>query len=272
MGAPDPATRRQRLPGGQVTREGMVSPPIGMMESRFHDDKERTRMQFRRKKTFIEKGMEYAEQALAATESAIADAREKSGPALSDARDTAVERAHEAREKAGPLLADAKSRAVEAREKAGPLLVEARERAGEQAVVGREVAAAKVAKLKGEEPEPKGGGWFKKLLLVGGLAALGAVVASKLRGQQESNWQSSYVPTPPAEPTGAPVTPAAPASGAGDSGASDDQGGADPAESLSDTVDEPHRVTDPDHPVESVDVKPKTGDPLTDPLPPEQRP
>lgn len=228
-------------------------------------------MQFRRKKTFIEKGMEYAEQALAATEAAIADAREKAGPVLSEARDTAIERAAEAREKAGPVVQDARDRAVlhahDAREKAVPLMAEAKARAAEQASAGRDLAAAKVAQVKGEEPEPKGG-FFKKLLILGGFAALGAVVFKKLQGSQESNWQSSYVPTPPAEPAGgpAPVTPAAPAAGA----TTDDVGGADPAESLSDTAEAPHDVTTPDNPVETVEVE-STGDPLTDPLPPEER-
>lgn len=216
-------------------------------------------MHFRRKKTFMEKGLEYAEQALATTESAIADVREKAGPRLSEARDTAAEKASEARVKAAPVVADARGRAAQVRGKAGPLLAEARERAAEQAGAGRELAAAKVAELKGEEPEPKGG-FFKKLFVLAGLAALGGVVYSKLKGRQDSQWQSSYVPTPPAEPAGGP----APAAAAG----TDDEGGADPAESLSDTAETPHAVTTPDEPVESVEV---SGDPLTDPLPEDPR-
>ena len=166
----------------------------------------------------------------------------------------------------------AAERAVEAREKAAPLLAEARVRAAEQASASRDLASAKVAQLKGEDPEPEKVGFFKKLLVLGGFAAIGAVVFKKLQGSQESNWQSSYVPTPPAEPTGGPtpVTPAAPAAGATDAGSTDDPGGADPAESLSDTADAPHDVTTPDEPVETVEVEP-SGDPLTDPLPPEER-
>lgn len=215
-------------------------------------------MRFGRKKTFIEKGMEYAEQALAATESAIADAREKAGPVLSDARDNAVDKAAGARDKAAPLMASAAVAASNARDNAGPMLADARERAAERASSGRDLASAKIARLKGE-PEPKKTGFLTKLLVIGGLGALGAFVAKKLQSQQESNWQSSYVPTPPAEPAGGPKVAAVPA---------DDTAGSDPAESLSDVTDTPHAATTPDNPVETVEVK---GDPLSDPLPDDRR-
>ena len=120
-------------------------------------------------------------------------------------------------------------------------------------------ASVKVAELKGEEPKKKGSK-LKKLVLVGGLAAVVGVVAKKLQGGSESqNWQSSYVPSPPASGAGAATTStgagAAPTPAAPMAGASDDTGGSSPDEALADETETVHPVTTPDEPAEVVDIE-----------------
>ena len=61
----------------------------------------------------------------------------------------------------------------------------------------RDLAVAKVAELKGEPEPTKGKGRLKKALLVGGLVAIGVVVFKKVTANDDANWQSAYVPTPP---------------------------------------------------------------------------
>lgn len=207
-------------------------------------------MAFGRKKTFTEKAAEVAESTL---------------ESLADSISTTL--AH-AKESAGPALAEAKVRAGEAAEKAAEI---AREKAAEgaayaaeHAAEGKEAAVAKVAEIRGEDPAPKKSKW-KKVLLVGGLAALAGVVAKMLSGRKESdNWQSAYVPAKPASPTPAAKPAAAkPAAPAGDpltdplpgaSETSDDRAGAGPDEALSDATDTPHAATTPDAPAAVVDV------------------
>ena len=181
-------------------------------------------MQFGRKKSLIDRAQDYVEQVsetvLPQLEAALEQAVDKAGPALADARD-----------RAKPLLADGKALAAEKAATGAAL-------AAEKAAAGRELAATKVAEIKGE-PEPQGGK-LKKLLLLGGLAAIGAVVFGKLKSRNEdANWQSSYVPTPPApKPTTTP----------------DDTAGAAPGEAISDAVEEPHAATTPDEPADVIDV------------------
>ena len=64
----------------------------------------------------------------------------------------------------------------------------------------RDLAVAKVAELKGEPEPTKGKGRLKKALLVGGLVAIGVVVFKKVTANDDANWQSAYVPTPPPAP------------------------------------------------------------------------
>ncbi|MCD6639181.1 MAG: hypothetical protein LT071_04625, partial [Nocardioides sp.] len=152
-------------------------------------------MPFRRKKTLLDKAQDVVEQVSDAVkpqlENALEQTKAKAGPALADARERAV-----------PLIAEGKSRTAE---KAAV----ARDIAAAKAAVGRDIAAAKVAEIKGTEPEPQHkGGKLKKLLLLGGLAAIAGVLFKKLSGNKDSgNWQSSYVPTPPPSPR-PPETPA----------------------------------------------------------------
>lgn len=214
-------------------------------------------MPFRRKKTLLDKAQDVVEQVsdavLPQLENALEQTKAKAGPALADARERAV-----------PLIAEGKAVAAE---KAAI----GRDIAAAKAASGRDLAAAKVAEIKGTEPEPKGGK-LKKLLLLGGLAAIAAVVFKKLSGNKDSgNWQSSYVPTPPPSPrppeTPAYTSPAATSAGAtgaaattGDPltdplpGSTDDTGGGEPGEALSDSVEEPHASTTPDAPAEVIDV------------------
>lgn len=213
-------------------------------------------MHFGRRKTLMDRAHDYVDQVsdtvIPQLEAALVQAREKAGPALHDARDRAL-----------PLIAEGKALATEkatigaalAAEKAhtGALI------AAERAAMGRDLAAAKAAELTGR-PEPKGSK-LKKLLLIGGLAALGGFVFTKLKGKQSdsSNWQSSYQPSPPA-PARTPASGAGSTSPMGASGdplaprTSDDVGGGEPGEAISDSVEEPHGATTPDRPAEVIDV------------------
>ena len=263
-------------------------------------------MPFGRKKSLMDRAHDYVEQlsetVLPQLEAAWEQTVDKAGPALADARDKATPLIAEARataaEKASVGAALAAEKASEARDKAAPLIAEARATAAEKASVGaalaaekassgRDLATAKVNELRGVEPETKGGK-LKKVLLLGGLLAIGGVVFSKLRAKKDSsaNWQSSYVPPAPPKPASpaAPATPGTPASPAApatagvpitgdpltdplpdeevtaddvvtvDPPAADDIGGGAPGEAISDSVEEAHEATTPDEPAEIVDI------------------
>lgn len=255
-------------------------------------------MPFGRKKSLMDRAHDYVEQlsetVLPQLESAWEQTVDKAGPALADARDKATPLIAEGRalaaEKASVGAALAAEKAAQAHEKAGPLLAEVRATAADRASVGaalaaekasasRDLAAAKVAELRGVDPEPEGGK-LKKVLLLGGLLAIGAVIFSKLRAKQDdsAHWQSSYVPpAPPKPPTpAAPVTPATtsavPVTGdpltdplpdeeisaddvvTFDPPATDDIGGGAPGEAISDSVEEAHEATTPDEPAEIIDI------------------
>ncbi|MEI2715327.1 MAG: hypothetical protein V9G04_19060 [Nocardioides sp.] len=230
-------------------------------------------MGFRRKKTFLEQASDFAGSALESIEEALSTAKEQAAPALVDlkekarttATDTVAPAAAEAKDRAKESLAPLLAAAAEtAREKAK----EGATLAADQAAAGRDLAAAKLAEVKGE-PEPKGGR-VKKFLLLTGLVALGGVIFKTLRNQKSAdNWQSSYVPPAP-PPAPAAATAAAgttstaaqsPTDGLADPlndplpGASDDPGGAGVDEALSDAAEAPHDVTTPDDPAEEVDVR-----------------
>jgi hypothetical protein len=261
-------------------------------------------MPFGRKKSLMDRAHDYVEQiseqisetVLPQLESAWEQTVDKAGPALADARDKATPLIAEGRalaaEKASVGAALAAEKAGEARDKAAPLIAEARATAADKASVGaalaaekasasRDLAAAKVAELRGVEPEPRGGK-LKKVLLLGGLLAIGGVIFAKLRSKQDesANWQSSYVPppapkpsTPTPTPPAAPVTPATTAITGDpltdplpddavtaddvvtvDPPASDDIGGGAPGEAISDSVEEAHEATTPDEPAEIIDI------------------
>lgn len=241
----------------------------------------------------------------------IDDAKDKAAPVVSDARDKAAAAVHDARERAAAAAEDARKSAAEAaedargragvaataaahgaRERATEAADEARSRFKKEVVPAVSAAAATAAAksepiraeakrrglatsaaLKGELDPPKKGGKLKKLLLVGGVVGLGALVLKKLTEDKSGGWQESYTPAPP------PPAPApAPAKVAGDplsdasfgdkaAGANkppapgaDDASGSSPDEAAADAVDAPHEVTTPDAPAEKVEV-----DPVDDP-------
>ncbi len=180
----------------------------------------------------------------------LAEAKDTIAPRIADARDVVAPYVEEARDKiVNDVVPAVKQAASDARDQAAPLAEEAKRR-------GDLAAAA----LKGEDVKRKSG--KKKWFLFAALAGAAAFAYKKLTGGNEStNWQSTYTPTPaPAAPP-APPSPSAPMAGShvadgpvdGATG-SDDATGATPGEALSDAVEEPHAVTTPDAPAEDVDV------------------
>jgi hypothetical protein len=173
---------------------------------------------------------EYVDQVKPQLETALTSAKEKAGPALADAK-----------AKAGPALADAKA-------KASPMIATGVALAAQKAALAAE-KAAEVADATATKAEaaaaPKKKHRLRKLVLITGIAAGAAFVASKLRGGSESqNWQSSYTPTPAPPAPRRPVTP-------------HDEGGATPAEAIADQAESAHPVTTPDDPADVVDIDKK---------------
>ena len=187
----------------------------------------------RSKKSLIDQAGDYVEQVKPHAEAAYESARDF-------VQDTVVPALADAREKAGPAIADA-------REKAAPVIAAGAAKAAERATAARDLADAKVAELKAEEPKKKGK--LKRFVLFAGIAGGVAFVAKKLQGGgQSANWQSSYTPSPaPTPPT--PPTPSAPQAGV------DDAGGASPDEALSDSTETPHPVSTPEDPADVVDLE-----------------
>ncbi len=192
-------------------------------------------MGLRSKKSLIDQAGDYVDQVRPHAEAALGSARDF-------VQDTVVPAWTDARDKAGPAMADA-------REKAAPVIAAGAAKAAERATAARDLADAKVAELKGEEPQKKSK--VKRFVLFAGIAGGVAFVAKKLQsGGQSDNWQSSYNPAP--APTSAPTpppTPSAPQSGL------EDTGGASPDEALSDAAEEAHPVSTPDDPAEVVDLE-----------------
>jgi vacuolar-type H+-ATPase subunit H len=209
-------------------------------------------MGIRKKKTFIEQATDYVDQVRPHVEQALETAKEQAKPLLEDARDKAVPLLHDARDRAVPKIQDARDRARPVIADSAALAAEkaahVAEVAAQKAAESRDLAAAKVSELKGEPPKKRGR--FKKVMLLGVLAAAAAFVANKLKGRQESqSWQSTYQPSPPPTPA-TPPTPAAP--GAGADAETDDPAGSSPDEALSDAVESPHPATTPDNPADEV--------------------
>lgn len=197
---------------------------------------------------------------------ALQDAGEKVGPALVDAKDKAVPVLVDAKDKAVPVLADARDKATpvlaDARAKAAPVIATGAAIAGERASAARELAEAKVAELRGEQPKKTHR--IRNLLVLGAVAGGVVVVARKLQGGgKNDNWQSSYTPKPapassgsgtggaPGTPASTPAAPVTPATTS-----IEDPGGAAPGEAIADATEAPHPVSTPDEPAEVVDVDP----------------
>lgn len=175
------------------------------------------------------------------------DLSEKIAPAVEKAREEVAPRVAEARDQLAPKVAGLRDQ-VDA--KVTPTLEQARDRvqgnvhhyvadARQQAQTLRDEAERRgtlaAAALKGEDvKKPAGKG--KKLLVLAALVAAGVVVARQLAGGQQDNWQSSYTPSPAPTPRPAPT-------------------GSTPGESIADSAEQPHPVTTPDDPAETVEVK-----------------
>ena len=236
----------------------------------------------RKKKSLIDRAVDSASDAVDAArpviESAVTQVREQVRDLSKDAAD-----------KAAPFIADTKVLASEIAEatrevaipKAKTAAAAGAASAAGLAASGKELAAAKVAEVKGEPQKPKRGK-LRKLLLFGSLAAAAGFVYNKMRGStQADNWQSSY--TPPASAGTSSSTSATTSAAAGGAhlapgvgpdepiatddpmarlaaeqgAAGDDPGGASPDEAIADAVEEPHDVTTPDDPADVVEVEEK---------------
>ena len=183
-------------------------------------------MALRKKKTLLDQAHDYVDAVRPHVESAVVTTKEAvegfvettALPAWEDAKEKAGPAVKDARAKAAPLVADARA-------KAAPVVADVAARAQEAAAQAKEAADARVATLRGEEPEKKGGK-LKKFSLFAAVAGAVGFVAKKLQGgQQTDNWQSSYVPKPaPASPAPAPWTTRAAAA---------------PDEAIADAADEP---------------------------------
>jgi hypothetical protein len=249
-------------------------------------------MPFRKKKSLVGQALDQAsdvvDAARPAIESALTTAREQVRELSKDAAEGARELAKDTRVKAAPLMAEGRSLASDLADatrdvaipKAKASALAGADKALELASTGRDLAAAKVAEVKGEPPKKKGGK-LRKVLIFGSLAAVAGFVVSKLRGnQQADNWQSSYTPPTSTTPSSTTSSTTGSTSGVPTTGgthlapgvgpdeplgvddpmttrtdeAADDIAGASPDEALADAVEEPHEVTTPDDPAEVVDV------------------
>jgi len=186
-------------------------------------------------------------------ESAVGAAREKAGPVLVEARQKAAPVFAEAREKAAPVVSDARDRIATDLLPVITAAIVAADKATEE-VRGetKKRGKATVAALKGEIEAPvkkKKRKRLPKLLLALGLAGAVAFVAKKLSDRPSTTtWESTPTTPPPApaSPVGAHRAEAADA---------DDQGGASPDVAAADAASEPHEVSTPDDPAETIDVK-----------------
>jgi hypothetical protein len=258
----------------------------------------------RKKKSLVDRAVDSASDAVDTArpviENAVAQVREQVRDLSKEAAAGAKDLAKDTKTKAAPLIADTKLLASEIAEatrevaipKAKTAVSASAAGAAELAASGKEIAAAKIAEVKGEKPQRKGGK-LRKLLVFGTLAAAAGFVYNKLRPKpQADNWQSSYTPPASAGSTssttsataGAAVGAAGGAEAGSDAGgahlapgvgpdepiatddpmaklaadqgaAGDDPGGASPDEAIADAVEEPHEVTTPDDPAEIVDVE-----------------
>lgn len=179
-------------------------------------------MALRNNKSLLEQSLESAKAMVPTVEAvveAVVDAAKEGYESAKDAVETASEKA-----------------AAGAKDAAGAVSAK---------VVEVAPAAEKLPMVEAESH--KGRGWIKKLLFLGVLAAVVAVVVKKLRNDSAAdNWQSAYVPTPPptAKPTPAPAAEAP----------ADDEAGSAPDEAAADAAAEPHEPTTPDAPADVVEV------------------
>jgi hypothetical protein len=238
----------------------------------------------RKKKSLVDRAVDSASDAVDAALPVIENA-------VSQVREQVRDLSNETKTKAAPLIADTKELAGEIAEatrevaipKAKTAAAAGAASAAGLAATGKELAAAKVAEIKGEPPKRKGSK-LRKLLFFGSLVAAAGFIYQKIRPTPETdNWQSAYTPPTSAGSTSS-TTSATSGSAAAAGGAhlapgvgpdeplatedpmaklateempTDDPGGADPAEALADAAEEPHAVTTPDDPADVVEVEDK---------------
>jgi len=260
----------------------------------------------RKKKSLVDRAVDSASDAVDAAipviENAVAQLRDQVRDLSKDAAEGAKDLANETRTKAAPLIADGKLLAAEIAEATREVAIPKAKSAAaagasgvaELAASGKEIAAAKVAEVKGGPPKRKSRR-FRKLVLFGSIAAALGFVYNKMRSNpQADNWQSSYTPPTSAGQTSSTTsattgsaasagsaesadsadsaggTHLAPGVGPAEPLATDDPmakraaeesltdgdpGGASPDEAIADAVEEPHEPTTPDNPVDVVEVE-----------------
>jgi hypothetical protein len=180
---------------------------------------------------------------------------------LAEARDTAVEVAKDARDAAQEAAVNAEKSTRKSRKRAAKRAKsKARSLAAAAAATPAAVAVAEKVRPESKKPKRK-----KRVMVLLGLAGLGAFLFKKLKGDSTSNTSTYQPPRPAPAPRPTPVAdtlvattpPAPPAEHFEPEPESTDQGGAFLDEALADASEEPHKVTTPDHPAESEDVSDK---------------
>jgi hypothetical protein len=211
----------------------------------------------------------YAQQAVDLVSPYAHQAAERVGPLAHTAKQRGARAAHDAVEILGPKLDDAFERVSPAVEAARgrvsdellPRLSEALSAAAAAPVVveATKRGRATVAAAKGELalPEKKKGRWVKRLAVVAALAGVAALVARKLLGSKDSDWQAArpttpYAPAKPAAPT-PPSTPTAPADEVVADAVDDPQGGESAHEAYQEANDSGIVAAD-DAPAEGADL------------------
>jgi hypothetical protein len=225
------------------------------------------------KKSLTDQAAELVEQVTphveAARERIVNDYLPVAQSLLADARDTARDAAQDARAAAQQAAADAEKSTRKSRKKAAK---KARSKTVQMAAAAAAAApvTAPLADRVTAKMEPKRGR-KKRVLVLLGLAGLGAFVAKKMRGSGAStpSYTPSYtppsrpVPSPRPAPVADPLTkastpPAAPTepimSDPDAPAETVDRGGAFLDEAVADAAEEPQKVTTPDQPASVEDV------------------
>jgi hypothetical protein len=180
---------------------------------------------------------------------------------LADARDAAMEVAKSTRD----LTVEAAMTAEKSTRKSRREAAKAARARTHKLMVAAAAAAPVAAPLADKvadriEPKPKRG---KRVLLLLVLAGVGAFVARKVRGGTSSSTTSYQPPRPaPAHSGGSATSASMPVASTPPAGPADtiqpdapaDEGGAFLDEALADAVEEPHKVTTPDQPLEVTEV------------------
>lgn len=216
------------------------------------------------KKSVTDQAAELVEQVTphveAARERLVNDYLPVAQSLLADARDTARDLTIDARDAAQEAAANAEKSTRKTRKKAAK---KARSKAAQLAAAAATAApmTAPLADKVAAKVEPKRGR-KKRVLVLLGLAGLGAFIAKKLSGSGQTpsytpshTPQSRPVPSPRPAPVADPLTRAStPPPAAEEPDSTVDRGGAFLDEAAADAAEEPHKVTTPDQPLSVEDV------------------